>query len=78
MEFAERLHPTRFKLPGREDPVYIATERWALEPWEGEDEPELPQTWHTPVPTPVHPRPRQATPPVGPRGTDPPSHRRGQ
>jgi hypothetical protein len=48
MEFAERLLPTRFKLPGREDPVYIATERWALEPWEGEDEPELPQTWHKP------------------------------
>ena len=35
------LAPTRFELPGRADPVYIATERWALEPWEGEDPPDL-------------------------------------
>ena len=31
------LSPTRFDLPGRADPVYIATQQWALEPWEGED-----------------------------------------
>ena len=36
MEITERP-PTRFDLPGREEPVYIATQRWALEPWEGED-----------------------------------------
>jgi hypothetical protein len=24
--------PTRFDLPGKEEPVYIATQRWALEP----------------------------------------------
>lgn len=31
------LPPTRFNLPERANPVYIATQRWALEPWEGED-----------------------------------------
>ena len=25
------LSPTRFDLPGRVDPVYIATQQWALE-----------------------------------------------
>jgi hypothetical protein len=37
--------PTRFDLPGREEPVYIATQRWALEPWEGEDPPGLAEIW---------------------------------
>jgi hypothetical protein len=40
MEITERP-PTRLDLPGREEPVYIATQRWALEPWEGEDPPSL-------------------------------------
>jgi hypothetical protein len=44
MEITERP-PTRFDLPGREDPVYIATQRWALEPWEGEDPPSLAKIW---------------------------------
>jgi hypothetical protein len=44
MEITELL-PTRFDLPGGGDPVYIATQRWALEPWEGEDPPELGPTW---------------------------------
>jgi hypothetical protein len=44
MEIAE-LPPTRFDLLGGEEPVYIATQRWALEPWEGEDRPELGETW---------------------------------
>ena len=39
------LSPTRFDLPGRADPVYIATQQWALEPWEGEDPPELGRSW---------------------------------
>ena len=39
------LSPTRFDLPGRADPVYIATHQWALEPWEGEDPPELGRSW---------------------------------
>lgn len=39
------LPPTRFDLPGVTQPVYIATQQWALEPWEGEDGPELPKTW---------------------------------
>jgi hypothetical protein len=39
------LPPTRLDLPGAEEPVYIATQRWALEPWEGEDPPELGDTW---------------------------------
>jgi hypothetical protein len=38
------LPPTRFDLPG-ETPVYITTQRWALKPWEGEDPPELGQSW---------------------------------
>ena len=42
------LPPTRFDLPGVTQPVYIATQQWALEPWEGEDGPELPQTWRKP------------------------------
>ena len=44
MEITERP-PTRFDLPGREEPVYIATQRWALEPWEGEDPPSLAKIW---------------------------------
>jgi hypothetical protein len=44
MEITE-LPPTRFDLPGSGDPVYISTRRWALEPWEGEDSPELRLTW---------------------------------
>ena len=40
-----QLEPTRFDLPGRADPVYIATQRWALEPWKGEDPPELGRSW---------------------------------
>ena len=39
------LPPTRFDLPGVTEPVYIATQQWALEPWEGEDPPELSLTW---------------------------------
>jgi hypothetical protein len=44
MEITERP-ATRFDLPGREKPVYIATQRWALEPWEGEDPPSLAKIW---------------------------------
>lgn len=44
MEITE-LPPTRFDLPGREEPVYIATQRWALEPWEGQDPPSLAAPW---------------------------------
>jgi hypothetical protein len=44
MEITERP-PTRFDLPGREEPVYIATQRWALEPWAGEDPPGPPTMW---------------------------------
>jgi hypothetical protein len=44
MEITERP-PTRFNLPGREEPVCIATQRWALEPWEGEDPPSLATIW---------------------------------
>jgi hypothetical protein len=44
MEITERP-PTRVSLPGGGDPVYIATQRWALEPWEGEDPPDLRLTW---------------------------------
>ena len=44
MEITERP-PMRFDLPGREEPVYIATQRWALEPWEGEDPPGLAKIW---------------------------------
>lgn len=43
MEITELL-PTRFDLPGGGS-VYIATQRWALERWEGEDPPELGPTW---------------------------------
>jgi hypothetical protein len=43
MEITERP-PTRFDLPGR-DPVYIATQRWVLEAWEGEDPPGLAKIW---------------------------------
>ena len=39
------LPPTRFDLPGVAEPVYIGTQQWALEPWEGEDPPELSLTW---------------------------------
>ena len=39
------LSPTRFDLPGRAHPVYIATRQWALEPWEGEDPRELGRSW---------------------------------
>jgi hypothetical protein len=44
MEITERP-PTRFDLPGREEPVYIATQQWALEPWEGEDPLDLGRSW---------------------------------
>jgi hypothetical protein len=44
VEITERP-PTRFDLPGRGEPVYIATQRWALEPWEGEDPPSLAKIW---------------------------------
>jgi len=40
MEITERP-PTRFDLLGRGEPVYLATQRSALEPWEGEDPPSL-------------------------------------
>jgi hypothetical protein len=39
------LPATRFDLPGAAEPVYIATQQWALEPWEGVDPPELSLTW---------------------------------
>ena len=39
------LPPTRFDLPGRANPVYIATLQWALEPWQGEDPPDLGRSW---------------------------------
>jgi len=39
------LPATRFDLPGAAEPVYIATQQWALEPWEGADPPELSLTW---------------------------------
>ena len=44
MEITER-RPTRFDLPGREEPVDIATQRWVLEAWEGEDPPSLAKIW---------------------------------
>jgi hypothetical protein len=44
MEIMERS-PTRFDLPEREEPVYIATGRWAFERWEGEDPPGLAKIW---------------------------------
>jgi len=44
MEITERP-PTRFGLPGRGEPVYLATQQWALEPWEGEDPPSLAKIW---------------------------------
>jgi hypothetical protein len=43
MEITERP-PTRLALPGG-DLVYISTQRWDLEPWEGDDDPELPKPW---------------------------------
>ena len=43
MEITERP-PTRLDLP-RQDPVYIATQRWVLEAWEGEDPPSLAKIW---------------------------------
>jgi hypothetical protein len=43
MKVAE-LPSTRFDLSG-ERAVYIATQRWVLEPWEGEDPPALGQSW---------------------------------
>ena len=39
------LPPTRLDLPGGQDSVYVATQRWALEAWEGEDLPEVGPTW---------------------------------
>ena len=44
MEITERP-PTRFDLLGRGEPVYLATQRSALEPWEGEDPPSLAKIW---------------------------------
>jgi hypothetical protein len=44
MEIIE-LPPTRLDLPSGGDPVYIATQRWVLEPWEGEDQPGLSRSW---------------------------------
>ena len=44
MEITERP-PARFDLPGRGEPVCIATQRRALEPWEGEDPPGLAMIW---------------------------------
>jgi len=44
MEITERP-PTRFDLPGTEEPVDIAAQRWALEVWEGEDPPGLAKIW---------------------------------
>jgi hypothetical protein len=43
----DRTPPTRFDLPGREEPVYIATQRGTLEPWEGQDPPSLAAPWAT-------------------------------
>ena len=40
----KELPPTQLDLPGG-GPVHIATQRWALEPWEGEDPLELGRTW---------------------------------
>jgi hypothetical protein len=44
MEITERP-PTPFDLPGRDEVVCIATQRWVLEPWEGEDPPSLAKIW---------------------------------
>jgi hypothetical protein len=44
MEIIE-LPPTRMDLSGDSDPVYIATQRWLLELWEGEDQPGLSRSW---------------------------------
>ena len=44
MEITERP-PMRFDLPRREEPGYIATQRWVLEVWEGEDPPGLAKIW---------------------------------
>ena len=44
MEITE-LPPTPFDLLGGQEPVYIATQRWMLEPWEGEDPPSLAKIW---------------------------------
>ena len=44
MEITERP-PMRFDLPRREEPVYIATQRWVLEAWGGEDPPSLAKIW---------------------------------
>ena len=44
MEITERPS-TRFALPGKDEPVYIATQQWALERREGEDEPGLAVPW---------------------------------
>ena len=41
---ALELLPTRLDLPGEES-VYIATQRWALKPWQGEDPPDLGRSW---------------------------------
>ena len=35
--------PTLFRLPGAVVP--IATERWLMEPWDGENPPDLPRSW---------------------------------
>ena len=40
-----RTPPGAVRPAGREGPVYIDTQRWALEPWEGEDPPGLAKTW---------------------------------
>ena len=44
MEITE-LPPTPFVLPTQEKLVQIRTQRWALEPWEGEDLPGLATPW---------------------------------
>jgi hypothetical protein len=44
MEITE-LPPTSFVLPTTGDLVHIPTQRWALEPWDGEDPPGLAMPW---------------------------------
>lgn len=44
MEITE-LPATPLVLRPGEDPVYLATQRWALEPWDGEDSPDVPRPW---------------------------------
>ena len=42
-----QLSPKMLSLPDGGNTVSIARQLWALEPWEGDDEPELPPHWAT-------------------------------